>query len=309
MNAPFHFSSQRPRKTKNRIYILPTRFGLVFVTGAVVMILIGAGYQNNLVNLLAYFMLSLVFISMIQTQNNLKDISVAALETEGGFAGRDFLVTTIVANGSREPRFNLETGLKRQVLISLYENVHPVLPQSNLKLRASFAARTRGRHQVREVKVSSMFPLGLFRAWCWYKIESDVFIYPEPKGDLPLPLRGVASDAGVVAQFESGEDFHGHRKFQEGDSARHIDWKAHARGRPLLIKEFKDGAPQSTLLDWNSLSGLESEARLSQLSKWIEDARRAQIPFGLRLPHRTFPPGHGALHSIQCLKALAEYKT
>ena len=300
--------SKRSRSLKQKIYILPTRFGGVFIIGAVVMILIGAGYQNNLVNLLAYFMLSLVFISMIQTQNNLKDISVAALETEGGFAGRDFLVTTVIANKAREPRFNLESGLKRQTPMTVYENVHPLLPHSNLKLRTSFAARTRGRHHISQVKISSMFPLGLFRAWTWYAIENDVFIYPEPKGHLPLPSRGVADDIGTVAHFDHGDDFHGHRKYQITDSAGHIDWKAHARGRSLLVKEFKDGSPQAALFDWHSLNGLEVEARLSQLSQWIEEARRAQIPFALRLPNRTFPPGYGASHAVQCLEALADYK-
>lgn len=296
------------RKPKQKIYILPTSFGLVFIIGAVVMILIGAGYQNNLVNLLAYFMLSLVFISMIQTQNNLKDIAIAALETEGGFAGRDYLVTTVIANEAHEPRFNLESGLKRQLPITIYENVHPLLPLSNLKLRASFPAVTRGRHRLNQVKISSLFPLGLFRAWTWFEIESDVFIYPEPKGHLPLPQRGIADDVGAVAQFENGDDFHGHRKYQATDSARHIDWKAHARGRPLLVKEFKDGSPESALLDWHALHGLDTEARLSQLSQWIEEARRAQIPFALRLPYRSFPPGHGASHAIQCLEALADFK-
>ncbi|MES2965054.1 MAG: hypothetical protein V4760_14305, partial [Bdellovibrionota bacterium] len=65
-------ASSWPRK--NRVYILPTGFGLVFIAGALVMILVGATYQNNLVNLLAFFMLSLVFIGMIQTHNNLKDV-------------------------------------------------------------------------------------------------------------------------------------------------------------------------------------------------------------------------------------------
>lgn len=294
---------------KNRIYILPTGFGCVFIAGALIMILVGASYQNNLVNMLAFFMMSLVFIAMVQTHNNLKDIVLEQTIADGGFAGQEFLVTTVLANSSDEARFNLEAKLNRQKPKVAYENVQPLLAKSSLKLRSSYNAGTRGRYVFNDVSVSTIFPLGLFRSWIRLESETNVWVYPEPKGDRVLP-RGIASDAVQgAAAVRGGEDYHGHRRYEFGDTYTHIDWKARAKGRPLLIKEFNDGAPAPIYLDWQSLEGVETEARLSQLSKWVNDAALKREPFGLKIPGVSIAPGIGHSHAQRCLEALASHET
>ena len=290
---------------KSRVYIIPTGFGLVFTTGALIMILVGATYQNNLVNLLAFFMLSLVFIAMVQTHNNLKDVRLEQINADNGFAGADFLVTTVIGNPTREVRFNLETKLRKKIPRSIYENVHPLLPDSSIKLRVSYPCEKRGSYKISDAKIETVFPLGLFRAWMWVDGEARYFVYPEPKGKRGFPA-GVASDpVSGTARQRGGDDFYGHRRYQVGDAAGHIDWKARARGRPLLVKEFNDGAPAPILLDWYALEGVETEERLSQLAAWIEDATRRRLVFGLRLPGVTIPPAAGTQHTQRCLEILA----
>lgn len=293
---------------KARIYILPTRFGMIFVAGSGLMILIGAAYQNNLVNLLAFFMLALVFVCMIQTHNNLRDVRIAGLETEGGFAGTQFLVTSVLENLARDPRYSIEIGLRGTKPTAVYDNFHPLLGRATLKLRAAYPAKKRGRHRFKEARISSVYPLGLFWAWMWLPVEAEVLVYPEPKGTRATPAGGGPDRVGAEHQIAlGGDDFHGHRKYQTGDNHRHIDWKAHARGRPLMVKEFSGGVPQSALLDWFALEGLETEERLSQLAAWVEDARLRRIDFGLRMPGTMIAPGSGHQHSIRCLEALAVY--
>jgi uncharacterized protein (DUF58 family) len=290
---------------QKRIYILPTRFGFVFLAGAILMILIGASYQNNLVNLLSYFMLSLIFIAMIQTHNNLKDIRVEALETEGGFKGTEFVLTAVVANDSKDIRFGIEASYRHLKDGSVYENFLPLLSRSTIKLRSSFIGHQRGRHEISEVKLSSSFPLGLFRAWIWVPVEGSYFVYPEPVGERPLPLEGQLEDAGTQVSATHGDDFYGHRKFEAGDSPRHIDWKAHARGRTWLVKEFGGNAHSVIHLDWSRLESLPLEQRLSQLSRWIEEARKSRLPFSLKMPHHSMPLAQGYQHARSCLELLA----
>jgi uncharacterized protein (DUF58 family) len=292
---------------EGQIYILPTRFGLVFTTGAIIMILIGAGYQNNLVNLLAYFMLSLVFIGMIQTHNNLKDIKVESIEAEGGFKGTEFVVTTALKNESQAPRFNLEAGFKKLATKAVYENNLPLLANGTLKLRATYPARKRGRHRLESVRLATVYPLGLFRAWLWLPIEKDYFIYPEPVGNRELPFEGQEEDLEHSSHSKSGSDFHGHRKYQPGDSPRHIDWKAHARGRPMMIKQFTEGSSTCVQIDWSLLEGLETEARLSQMAAWVNEAQRRKLPFALHMPGAVIPRSEGLQHATRCLEALAAF--
>ena len=289
----------------NRIYILPTGFGFVFIAGALIMILVGASYQNNLVNMLAFFMMSLIFIAMVQTHNNLKDVTLEQLNAESAFAETEFLVTVVLKNTSDQPRFNLETRLRRLKPRAVYENVHPLLPRSNLKLRTTYPAVTRGRYILKDVSVSAIFPLGVFRAWVLLAGETPVYVYPKPAGLLTLSrAKATEQDVGSLA-VRGGDDFYGHRRYQVGDSVGHIDWRARAKGRPLLVKEFNQGSPSPRLVDWFQLEGMETEARLSQLTLWINDAVSSRDVFGLRLPGQLISPAQGPAHAQRCLEALA----
>lgn len=290
-----------------RIYILPTKFGWVFLTGSVVMILVGAAYQNNLVNLLAFFMLSLLFVAMVQTHNNLKDIQVDPPETTNGFAGQTFLLTAVAHNSSRDPRFNLEIDIPKERPTSVYENQHPLLGYSSVKLRCSYPAGKRGVYQIRRIRLSTVFPLGLFRAFTWINTDVSYMIYPELKGTRPYPTGTVGDQEYNQLPARGGDDFHGHRKFQESDSPRHVDWKAFARGRPMMVKEFSEGTPQASSFDWFTLEGLDVEERLSQLAVWVEEAKLRHAQFSLRLPAAVIPPGHGYQHATRCLEALASH--
>ncbi|MES2965053.1 MAG: DUF58 domain-containing protein, partial [Bdellovibrionota bacterium] len=219
-----------------------------------------------------------------------------------------WLVTTVIGNPTRDVRFNLDTRLRRKIPRSIYENVHPLLPDGTVKLRVSYPCDSRGEYQIRDLKVETVFPLGLFRAWMWVNAEAKYFVYPEPKGKRSFPV-GLASDPVTgVARQRGGDDFYGHRRYQPGDAAGHIDWKARARGRPLLVKEFNDGAPAPILLDWFALENLDTEARLSQLSAWVDEATRRRIVFGLRLPNLTVQPASGQQHAQRCLEALAVHE-
>lgn len=291
----------------NRIYILPTGFGLTFIAGALVMILVGASYQNNLVNMLAFFMMSLVFIAMVQTHNNLKDIALEQVVGEGGFAGGEYLVTVVLKNTSDQARFNLESRIRRSKPKAIYENVHPLLPRSSLKLRTSYVAGQRGRYLLRDVHISAIFPLGLFRAWIVLGGETPVFVYPKPEGTLNFRRGVIAKDDVGSLAVRGGDDFYGHRRFEAGDPLSHIDWRARAKGRPLLVKEFNQGAPAPLVFDYASLAG-DVETRLSQLTVWVNEAHLSREVFGLRLPGIVIPHGQGSAHVQRCLETLAIFE-
>ena len=71
------------------------------------------------------------------------------------------------------------------------------------------------------------------------------------------------------------------------------------------MKVYAGTAVTSHYFDWEALSGLGTEARLSQLCRWVEDAYAAGRAFGLRLPGAEIPPNVGPGHRQRCLTALA----
>jgi uncharacterized protein (DUF58 family) len=170
-------------------------------------------------------------------------------------------------------------------------------------------AQHRGRLPLGRLRVLTTFPLGLFRAWSNVELGLQCLVYPRPEsGRVPLP----APRAGAAEGLETGQgqdDFAGLRKYQPGDSLRHVAWKAVARGRPLMTKQFSGLAAGELWLEWEELPpDLRTEARLSRLTRWIVDAARAGHAYGLRLPAVVIPPDTGPAHQEQCLTALALFK-
>ena len=109
---------------------------------------------------------------------------------------------------------------------------------------------------------------------------------------------------GRIPATNGDEDLSGLRAYQAGDSSRRIDWKASARGQGLLTREFHGMADSTLWLDWSQTTG-DPELRLSQLTRWLLDARDAGLAYGLRLPQQEIAIGQGAAHERRCLAALA----
>lgn len=279
------------------------------------MILVGSAYQNSLVNLLAFFLLAIVFLAMGQTHDNIKQIVVDSSSIADGYAGGEQTAVITLSNlSAKATRYQIDTRLKRRLLQRFSETSTRISPKGQCRQSLTYTCPSRGLHRETRVRLSTRYPLGLFEAWSWKNIELPYFVYPAPIGDRPLPEAIPALVDSMSNTFEEKgldqEDFHGHRIFQLGDSERRIDWRAFARGRPRLVKEFK-GSHQALTnrdLNWNSLSDLAPEARLSQLTRWVELALAQNLRFSLTLPGVRVAPGSGHLHATKCLECLAVFE-
>lgn len=273
------------------------------------MLMAGAAYGNNLVNLLGFFLAAIGFVTMIQTHNNVRGVRVTSAQMEPGYAGSPVRLTTIIESDDNLDHFHLEAdalNFKSQPRLEFSQTLYS---RSKSKLSTSFKFEKRGKYKLERIKISSVYPLGLFYAWSLHKIEQDFYIYPAPHGsrELPSPRLSYQSESGAKLQF-AGEDYREHRTYQSTDSARHVDWRAFARGRPLLTKRFDEGGPEAILLSWNQTSQKTDEERLGQLSLWIELAHRSERSFSLQLPHIQLDYGRDNLHAHRCWRELAQFK-
>jgi uncharacterized protein (DUF58 family) len=167
-------------------------------------------------------------------------------------------------------------------------------------------AQQRGYLPLGQLIVYTRFPLGLFRAWAYVHLNFTTLVYPAPLGQENLPLGQRSEELGEGNPDEGGgEDFIGYRTYQTGDSPRHVDWKAVARGQDWLIKQFGGMGTATVWFRWQAVEHLNVEIALSQLCLWILRADKAGIQYGLILPNCTFEPSNGEQHQARCLKALA----
>ena len=175
------------------------------------------------------------------------------------------------------------------------------------RLRLALPTQRRGRLVPPALVVSTRFPLGLLHAWCLVETDRGGLVYPRPAArweptGAPDYVGSEQGDRGVGA-----DDFAGHRQYRTGDSPRHIDWKAFAREKGLLSRQFGGDRSHRLWLDWNSLDTTDTETALSLLTRGVLDAEYRQQEYGLRLPGSEIPPGRGPEHRHRCLRALALY--
>lgn len=191
------------------------------------------------------------------------------------------------------------------------------LPQSSVDIpndeevliEAALPTTQRGWVRPERLVLSTAFPLGLFRAWSHISFERPVLVYPQPVGTRPLPANEHSHALQGSQHTEGGsEDFSGLRTFRDGDSPRHVAWKASTRSRELAVKQFSSPARPELWLEATQLADLDLERQLSQLCVWVLNAEREGLRYGLRLGGFHLPPSHGERHQRQCLEALALYQ-
>jgi len=294
-------------KNRERIYIIPTRYGFLYGMGILVTLAAGTIYANNLVYLLSFFLVALVLIGMVQTHSNLKGLEVSKLElflspSESLGTGKIW-----IQSHSREGHNQLSIESYKDKN-SFNFNIPHLISQSLSIENFSYNTNDRGRKKIKKIKLSSKYPFGLFYSWRIYSIEKDYYVYPKPEGNHQLPELTIRGEALQTKWGQQGDDYTDHKKYVIGESQRHIDWKAYAKGRPLLVKVFNDGERSALEINLKEISG-DLESQLKQIVMWIEECESRKIVYSLKLENNFIHSSLGPQHRDSCFKLLAEFKS
>ena len=107
----------------------------------------------------------------------------------------------------------------------------------------------RGHFSFNRCEVHLPSPLGLWSARRYIEVLDSTRVYPDFARLYGAQLQGVdnwLSQLGVRQRQRRGlgMEFHQLREFREGDSLRQIDWKATARQRTPVAREYQDERDQ-----------------------------------------------------------------
>ena len=287
---------------RRRIYILPTRAGLGFGLLLLVMLAAGLNYGNSLALLVTFELAGVALVAMHLCHRNLLDVVVAEASAGAAFAGDSGQIDVILANESALARYGLEADVpEAQARL-------PDLPRgARQRLALAVPTARRGMLRIERLRIATTHPFGLFRAWSWVHTPIELTVYPRPSGVRAMPLQGGPAGGRAGAGGSEEDEWLGLRGFREGDSPRQVAWKAYARGAPLLVKEYVASGSQLRIFDFAELTGLDTEARLAQLARWVVDAEARGEPYGVALPQVRLEPDHGPQHRHACLAALARF--
>jgi uncharacterized protein (DUF58 family) len=295
-------SHGRARVAARSIYILPTRQGMLFPVLLFLMLAGSINYGSNLGHLMTFLLGSIWLIAILHTWRNLLGLTIEPFEAASVFVDQTADFTLRVVNNSATSRY----GITIKTRGSLGGSVD-IPAGTDTQLHIPVKATRRGPLPLPEIIIQTTYPLGLFRAWSYAQPELFCLIYPKPaqRGEPPTSVIYSQSDSGD--RGVGADEFIGLRSYRLGDSPRQIDWKADARERGLMSKQFGGDRCEQVRLDWELLKDHDTEQRLSLLCRFILQAEEREQSYSLTMPEEKIATGCGPLHQQRCLTLLARY--
>ncbi|PCI57900.1 MAG: hypothetical protein COB45_02450 [Gammaproteobacteria bacterium] len=311
--------SQFQHKLSNRnIFILPTRFGFIYLFFDVLLFLLGTNYQNNIILLLSYLLASLFITVMMHSFYNFSQLTFSSKAKQTGFA-KQVINFPISISGHKThfdinfQFYNAEHLLKKVKLAQCRaQTIEVLLP---------WYAKQRGVYALGRVKVFSEYSLGLFITWSLLDFSHEATVFPQPKRltgsqQFLSDLNKNGEEHGVYMQTTAeGDSYSELKNYVQGESQARIAWKQLARGQGKFSKNYQ--AQQERLL-WLKLSNMPSsniEIKLQFLCFLILEYSKNQQDFGLVLDLSIsgknsaaikIMPNSGYKHQENCLIALAK---
>jgi len=267
----------------------------------------GISQSSSIAYLLFFLLLSLGLVALLAGAENIRTLELRMVPTPlEGFADEGIPLRCILHNPSpsERPGLSIQGEIPSHPGGILPLEIEAIPPRDTLTLSTT-ARLPRGAHTLHEMRISTIYPLGLFRWTKRFFIQIPCIIYPAREGNAPLPYATTSSREGHRTARGSGDDFRGWRPYAPGDSSRHVDWKAVARGNPWLIKEFDTSTGGLARLDWNQTPGRDPDAKLSQLAQWLQTAGAQGWDVELHLPATTLTATPGSPQFRTALRHLA----
>jgi uncharacterized protein (DUF58 family) len=252
--------------------------------------------------MLVFLLATITQLSMFIAHRNLSGLKIDSIKCEPVFCGHIAEFRVYISNGLERNRFAVEAGFTDPEACMDFE----LNSRKSIQLR--YPALTRGWLQMPSFRIQTRFPLGLFRSWSWIFPQTRCLVYPSPAINAPpLPKKGHG-EAGAVSKGD-GDQIHGLREYQPGDSLHRIAWRASARHDKLYSVEMETPRGKACELDWGLLGGNDVETRLSILTAWVVAADHKQLSYSLVIPGHRVASGSGANHRAKCLELLALFSS
>jgi uncharacterized protein (DUF58 family) len=315
--------------TQRNLYILPTKAGWSFAAVFLVLLLASINEQINLGYALSFLLSGAALAALYQTHGNLHGVQLKLGALRSVHAGEVLQVGVTIANTHRKRgRYGLQItagpkapegttsgpGCPRDAELA---------PGSEEMVEVDVAAPQRGWLALPPLTIDTRFPLGLFRAWAYWRPETRVLIWPALDTQAPpLPTTGAhAGPAGLASRARSLDELpETLRDYRRGDPPSAIAWRkssvAMAAGGAPLSREAAPSRHAHLVLDFEhseGLAGLDAEHRLSRLATWLhlaEQSAAANGPlYGLQLPGLSIAAERGPHHLRACLDALATWRS
>lgn len=306
--------------TQRTVYILPSKGGLGYGVVVTVLLLAAINEQLNLAYALAFLLGGVGLSAMWLTHANLRGLTLSLGSMASVHAGQSLsMPVRLDATSLARGRLGLTLHAVGEDDDTLPSEVPGEVARGHQStVLVPLTAHRRGWLELPRLRIQTTYPLGLFRAWAYWRARQQVLVWPalDPHAP-PLPDSDADGGSRSAAASRPVDMPDGLRPWRRGDTLRTIAWKKSATrlasGLAPVSREASLRPHQECWVEWEQAQGLPLEARLSRLASWLVMAEQRALdlgqPYGLRLPDRTLGPAHGPQHLQQCLDTLATWGT
>jgi uncharacterized protein (DUF58 family) len=304
---------------RRRVFILPTRAGLLFGLVAVLVWFMSLNFNLQLGFFLSFLVMSIALVAMYEAHRNLVHLAISELRCAAVHAGEVANFDFVLDNPDVNARYAIHLAFilprRRRPgsghgLEGATQGVWiDVAASSTVRVSIGLPTRRRGQRDCPRLRISTRFPFGLWEAWAYASPRMRTIVYPSPEQNAPpLPQDGEGEQFGLNGTTAGTDDFAGVRPYRPGDPLRSVAWRLAARSDELCVKVFESTAGEETTLDFTSLpASMSVEERLARLTRWVLVADAAGLRYGLILPHTRLATASGPEQRQRCLEALALY--
>ena len=282
------------------LFIMPTKFGALYLLATLIIFILGTNYQNNPILLLSYFLFFMFMWSLHACFINLNNTQFEISSVTNGFAGEYIHLNASFSKDQQTlwPHqltfWHESTQLHCEILEADSSRTE------GTSFQVTLPAVRRGYHELPMLKVKTEYPFGLIKAWSFLHFDESYWVYPKPKptawqfSDITIQANDIdVNDLDLLdgdeqlAKNNEGEErqFDGLKSYSPGAPMSQVAWKQFAKqvGDDLLLKDFVEEHKRPIALTLQSIQSDGLEKKLSGLTHAILQLKNDQHPFVLTL--------------------------
>lgn len=285
--------NQAKQLSQKDVLVFVYQQGYLYLVLILITFVAGINYANNLILAFCFLISAVLCISFYVTFKQLHGVKIELVGDELGQVGQMIHLHLHLKQAHAQPRYlYVETdGDVKKIVFS----------ETKQTLTLPCYATQRGQFKYPIIKIYSIYPFGLVRAWTYLYHQHLAWVAPKAQFT-------TAENKQSAQSFEPEMDeFRELRNYQLGDSLQAVSWKQAARGQGLYIKVFEQYQQQQGVdIYYEHMPSTSHEERLSLMMGLIEQCEQNQCPYSVHLPHAQLDKGQGFEQLNQAKRLLAQ---
>lgn len=288
----FSFVRQKTLMQKD-VLVFIYQQGYLYLVLILITFIAGVNYANNLILGFCFLISAILCISFYITFKQLHGLEIEVCYAELGQVGQPLQLDLYFKQSQPQARY---------LWVQVGEQIdHILLSDLQHHYTLELIPDSRGLFIYPTVKLFSVYPFGLVRAWTYLYLTGQSSI--APRAEYPT-MEQQHSQQKQELEFD---EFRELRNFRQGDSIQAVSWKQVARGQGLYVKVFEQHDDQHSVeIDYQNMPSSDHEDKLCLMMGLVEQCEQQQCAYRLLLPHAELPKGIGEQQLLQAKRLLAQ---